>query len=331
MNPPKCTEYDYINFLIATPKHYSCTEAARVQPEQNNPPAHDSLNRLLYRLPADSEALWREAQPAVNKDQGILVIDDSTLDKPYARKMELVTRHWSGKHKQVVSGINLITLMWTDGDSHIPCDYRLYNKQHDGLTKNDHFQALIATAHERGFRPACVVFDSWYSSLKNLKTIRQYQWHWLTQLKSNRQVNLDKRGNQPVCELPISEKGTVVHLKGYGLIKVFKIVSPHGDIEYWATSDLSMNEGYRLKYAEWSWSIEVYHQGIKQFVGVERCFARKAVAQRNHMGLALRAFLRLERHRFLTGMSWFEAKTSIIREAVRAYLAQPLYTLNSTA
>ena len=85
MNPPKCTEYDYINFLIATPKHYSCTEAARVQPEQNNPPAHDSLNRLLYRLPADSEALWREAQPAVNKDEGILVIDDSTLDKPYAR------------------------------------------------------------------------------------------------------------------------------------------------------------------------------------------------------------------------------------------------------
>ena len=311
------------------PKHYSCTEAARVQPEQNNPPAHDSLNRLLYRLPADSEALWREAQPTVNKDEGILVIDDSTLDKPYAQQMELVTRHWSGKHKQVVSGINLITLMWTDGDSHIPCDYRLYNKQHDGLTKNDHFQALISTAHERGFCPKYVVFDSWYSSLKNLKTIRQYQWHWLTQLKSNRQVNLDKRGNQPVCELPISEKGTIVHLKAYGLIKVFKIVSLHGDIEYRATSDLSMNEGYRLKYAEWSWSIEVYHQGIQQFVGVERCFARKAVAQRNPMGLALRAFLRLERHRFLTGMSWFEAKTSIIREAVRAYLAQPLYTLTA--
>jgi hypothetical protein len=31
------------------------------------------------------------------------------------------------------------------------------------------------------------------------------------------------------------------------------------------------------------------------------------------------------------GISWFEAKTSIIREAVRAYLAKPLYTLNPTA
>ena len=331
MNPPKCTDSDYINFMIATPRVYSCTEAARVQPSDDNPPAHDSLNRLLYRLPADSEALWTEAEPAVNKDQGILVIDDSTLDKPYAQQMELVTRHWSGKHQQVVCGINLITLMWTDGDSQIPCDYRLYNKDTDGLSKNDHFQSLIATAHQRGFRPACVVFDSWYSSLKNLKTIRQYQWQWLTQLKSNRHVNLDKQGNRPIRELPISQTGTIVHLKGYGLIKVFKIVSPHGDIEYWATSDLSMNDLYRLKYAELSWSIEVYHRGIKQFVGVERCFARKAIAQRNHIGLALRAFLRLERYCFSNGISWFEAKTSIIRDAVRAYLAKPIYNLDSTA
>ena len=329
MNPPKCTEYDYINFVIATPRTYSCTEAARVQPPDDNRPAHDSLNRLLYRLNPDSESLWIEAAPSVKKDEGILVIDDSTLDKPYAQKMELVTRHWSGKHKQEVSRINLMTLMWTDGDSQIPCDYRLYDKQHDNLTKNDHFQALISTAHQRGVRPECVVFDSWYSSLKNLKTIRQYQWHWLTQLKSNRQVNLDKQGNQPVCELPISDKGTIVHLKGYGLIQVFKIVSLNGDIEYWASSNLSMNELYRLKYAKWSWSIEVYHRGIKQFVGVERCIARKAVAQRNHIGLALRAFLRLGRHRFLTGISWFEAKTSIIRQAVRAYLAQPIYTFTA--
>lgn len=74
-----------------------------------------------------------------------------------------------------------------------------------------------------------------------------------------------------------------------------------------------------------------YHRGIKQFVGVDRCFAHKAVAQRNHIGLALRAFLRIERYRFLTGIGWFEAKVSIIRDAMRAYLAKPIYTLNPTA
>jgi hypothetical protein len=39
----------------------------------------------------------------------------------------------------VVSGINLITLLWTDGDRHVPCDYRLFDKKKDSLTKNDHF------------------------------------------------------------------------------------------------------------------------------------------------------------------------------------------------
>ena len=53
-------------------------------------------------------------------------MDDSTLDKPYARKMALVTRHWSGTHWAVVQGINRVTLLWTNGDSYLPCDYRLY-------------------------------------------------------------------------------------------------------------------------------------------------------------------------------------------------------------
>jgi hypothetical protein len=330
MNPPKCNEYDYINFLVATPKSYSCVEGAKVHPLQENPPAHDAFNRLLYRLPPDPEKLWEESQPFVHPSRGVLVIDDSTLDKPYAQKIELVTRHWSGKHHDVVLGINLITLLWSDGDCHIPCDYRIYDKSNDGLSKNDHFQSLISQAHARGFSPQCVVFDSWYSSLKNLKILRRFGWHWLTRLKSNRLVDLDQQGNRPLSQLPISENGTVVHLKGYGFIKVFKIVTTDGDIEFWATSYLQMNELFRLKYAEISWAIEEYHRGIKQFVGVERCMLRQAKAQRNHIGLALRAFLRLERYCFKTGLSWFEAKTSIIREAVRAYLANPMYTLTPT-
>jgi len=80
--------------------------------------------------------------------------------------MELVVRHWSGKHHAVVSGINLTTLLWTDGDRHVPCDYRIFDMKKDALTKNDHFQAMVKAAQERGLRPACVVFDSWYASLE---------------------------------------------------------------------------------------------------------------------------------------------------------------------
>ena len=73
--------------------------------------------------------------------------------------------------------------------------------------------------------------------------------------------------------------------------------------------------------------IEEYHRGLKQFAGVERCQARAARSQRNRIGCAIRAFVRLEYHRFTTGVSWFAAKWGIVRDAVRKYLGQSLYKL----
>jgi putative transposase len=331
MTAPKCDAVDYINFLVATPRAVSGTEAARAQPAGADPPAHDAFTRLLHRLEPDAATLWAEVAPLVRPDGGILVLDDSTLDKPYARAMALVTRHWSGKHRRVVRGINLLTLLWTDGDALLPCDYRLYDKANDGLTKNDHFRAMLARAAARGFAPAMVVFDSWYASLDNLKAIRGHGWPWLTQLKANRAVNPDGQGNRPLGECAISETGTRVHLQGYGFVLVFRVVSRDGDTEYWATSELAMGELTRLKYAEWAWGIALYHRALKQHCGVERAQVRAAKAQRNPGECALRAFLRLEQHRLVTGISWWEAKTSLIREAVRRYLAHPRYTLTSTA
>ncbi len=327
MNAPKVEPDGYMDFLIATPKICSATEAARVQPAGPRPPAHDAFTRLLTRLEPDPETLWTDAEPQVRRDDGVLVIDDSTLDKPYATAIGLVTRHWSGKHRAVVKGINLVSLLWTDGDRHIPCDYRVYDAVHDGRTKNDHFRDMIDTARARGFRPRCVAFDGWYSSLDNLKAVRACGWVWLTRLKGNRLVNRDREGTRSLSATAISADGTEVWLPGYGLVKVFGIVAPDGDTTYWATNDLTMTALTRRQFAEFSWAIESYHRGIKQCVGVERCQCRSAVAQRNHIGLALRAFLRLEIHCFAAGVSWVEAKLSIVRDAVRKYLEQPRYRL----
>jgi putative transposase len=272
-----------------------------------------------------------EVEPLVQRRQGVLVIDDSTLDKPYASKMALVTRHWSGKHGRVVQGINLISLVWTDGDARLPCDFRIYNKAQDGLSKNDHFQYMIQQAQARGFEPELVAFDSWYRGLDNLKLLRQLNWPWLTQLKSNRQVSVDWTGNRAISDILIPLHGRVVHLEGYGWIKVFKIVGTNGDFEYWATSVFDMSLEACAFHVLDAWQVEVYHRGLKQFTGIERGQFRLEVSQRNHIGLAIRAFVRLEVHRLHYGISWFQSKAQIIRDAIRAYLAQPHLTLGSTA
>ena len=331
MNPPKCDEMDYINFLIAAQQVFSSVEASRTHPAGEQAPAHDAYTRLLKRLPPDSEMLWQEVEPLVERKVGVLVLDDSTLDKPYAAQMTLVTSHWSGKHGRVVRGINLISLIWTGTDCRLPCDFRLYHKAQDGLSKNDHFRDMLQQAAERGFEPELVAFDSWYSGLPNLKQLRNLKWHWLTQLKSNREVSLDRSGNRAIREIFIPIQGCLVHLKGYGWIKVFRTVGTNGDAEYWATSKLDMSIEQAAFYALDAWQVEVYHRGLKQFTGVERAQYRLEVSQRNHIGLAIRAFVRLEVHRLQAGISWFEAKTGIIRTAMRQYLAHPTITLQPTA
>lgn len=334
MNPPKATDLDYIHFLIAAQMVFSCTEAANSQPELPKAPAHDAFTRLLQRQPPDTAALWREVEPRVRPSEGILVLDDTTLDKPYARKIELVTRHWSGKHKRVVQGINLQTLLWSDGVAHLPCDCRVYDKPHDpqgGRTKNEHFRAMLEEAQERGFAPRYVLFDSWYGALENLKRIAGYGWHFLTRLKSNRLVNPDRTSNRPVCEVEVPTEGRPVHLKGFGWVRLFRTLAPDGEAEHWISNDLQLSVEQRDQLEHQSWGIETYHRQIKQHCGIERAQCRSARGQINHLLFSLRAFVRLEAHRLRTGTSLHEAKLSIIRDAVRDYLAQPTYTLASTA
>ena len=332
MNSPRATERDYIDFLIGTPREASACEAARVQPPDPTAPAHDAFTRLLARLEPDPETLWQEVRPHVRRGDSILVVDDTVLDKPYAHKMGLVGPFWSGKHQRVLRGINLVTLAWTDGDAVYPTDYRLVDPAEvPKRNKNEHFREMLVTAQARGFRPRYVCFDAWYSGKDNLKAVRSHGWHFLTQVRSNRRVDLDRTGNQAISAQPIAATGTVVHVEGFGLVKAFRIVAPNGDTEHWITNDLGLDDLGRVTYAERAWAIEEYHRGLKQCTEVERCPARLARSQRNHIGLALRAFVRLEWHRYRTGISWFEAKWSIIREAVRDYLSNPRYRFSSGA
>jgi len=186
-----------------------------------------------------------------------------------------MTRRWT----------SLTTLLWTDGLSSLPCDCRLHEK-------NDHFLSMLQTAKDREFRPRYVCFDSWYSSLDNLKPF---------------------------------------HLKGYGVVQVFRVVAANGDPEHWATSDLKMMEITRSDLARQVFATENYHCQLKPCCGVERAQVRSIKAQTCHILLSVRAFVRLEAHRLQTGISGYAAKADIIREAIRLYLRKPTILLEPTA
>ncbi len=339
MNPPRANDVDYINFLLASQGRYTCTEAARSQPEEKViRPSHDAFTRLLLRTPRDTGELWEEAEPMVSKDSGVLVLDDTTLDKPYSKKIALVTNHWSGKHNGVVRGINLVTLLWTDGKKLVPTDHRVYDKPFGGKTKNEHFRDMLHAARERGFDPAYTIFDSWYTSLDNLRELRDMGWNWFARMKENRLVAAATTTRNPslsdfnaISGIEIPRQGRVVILKDYGPVKVFRTPREDGELRYWATDDLEMDSKKRDELESMGWGIEVYHRGVKQCCGIEKAQVRTERSQRAHILFSLRAFLRLEANRLVRAVSWYEAKVSIIRAAVTTFLVHPTITLMPTA
>ena len=120
INLPKCTDLDYINFIISSSSVFSCTEAARCYSSTTSAPSHDCFTRLLQKQPSDSESLWAEVKKLVTPEEGYLIVDDTVLDKPYSEKIGFVRYQWSGKHHRTVKGIGLITLIWTDGMKILP-------------------------------------------------------------------------------------------------------------------------------------------------------------------------------------------------------------------
>lgn len=325
MNKQKCSEYLYVQFLIAAQNNFTATEFSKVSPIKNM--AHDSLTKMLSGEKLTPSILWKNVKGQVDMNSGFLIVDDSVLDKPRSEEVDLVHWQYSGAHHQVVKGIGLESLIWSDDtDYHIPIDFRVYDKDTDGKTKNEHFRDMISLAKYRGFSPEFVLFDGWYASLDNLKLLDKLDFKWITQLPKNRVVSTEPKKYFHLNELTVSKEGIVVHLKGYGFVKIFKKVSKERGVEYYATNDsnLSMSDVESI-YGK-RWKIEEYHQGLKQQCGIAKCQARSGRSQRNHIWCAIHAFLTLELYRIKNGTTWKEAKLSITRDSIHQYLLAPRFS-----
>jgi len=318
---------DYINFLVAAQCDVSCVKAAECFSEAGIVVSHDAFNRFLTRQSLPPETLWEEVEPFVEKRSGWLILDDTVLDKMHSEKIALTYFQWSGKHHKVIKGIGLITLVWTDGTNTFPIDYRIYDKDGDHLTKNEHLRSMVQTAANRGFEPYFVMFDSWYSSLENLKFIKRLGWRWFSRIKKNRMVNPDNTGNVQVSSLFIPEEGIEVHMKKYGFVKIFHTINKSGKDRYWATNCLEVDYIGRKNLQAICWAIENYHRALKELCCVEKCKIRKEKGQRSHINCSIRAFVRLQIVEKVQNITIYEAKWEIMKRAIVDYIQQPKYAL----
>lgn len=177
--------------------------------------------------------IWEAAEKEVIGTTGAIIADDVVLNKSRSGKMELTAWQYSGTEHDIVKGIGVLNFLWkNENDSTAPMDYRIYHPPTDGKTKNDHFREMLGLAKKRGVVPMAVLADTWYSSLDNLKYIRDLGWIWVMPLRKNRVVE----HKQKLENLEIPEEGSFIHLRGYGWITVYKFVASNGRIDYIGTN-----------------------------------------------------------------------------------------------
>ena len=241
--------------------------------------------------------------------------------------------YYSGKHHQVVKGINLITLYYTDPQGqNQPVNYRVYDKA-DGKTKNDYFLDMLEEVLSWGLKPAFVTGDSWYSCVKNLKTVKNHHLGFLFALESNRLVSVEKGSWVQVQTLDIPSDGLLVWLRDFGQVKLFRTHLKNQErhyVMYLPEYKNASDDGERYsacnqiefdKLHSQHWHIEQYHRAIKQVCNIESFQVRGKIAVKNHLFAAICGYVELQRLKAVDIISnCYKLRRELFNEIISSFI-----------
>jgi hypothetical protein len=342
--PHRCTRLDYCQFLLSSQGNYTMTHLA----EHTAAFSHDAVTRYLAGDRVTPAVLWAEVEPTlVPSPSGYLVFDDTVLDKNHSRQIDLVRKQWSGNEHHVIRGLGVVTCVYVNPelDRFWVVDYRLYAPEGphgDGKTKPAHVAEMLAAALDpahpayKGLPVRAVLMDTWYATRVLMRRIEDLGHVYYCPLKTNRLVDEGDGTYGTVAYVPVSalawsaaeaQRGKLVHLKDFPKghrVRLFRLALSAERTDYVATNDLPQDSAPAVRdVSGWRWKIEQLHREAKQVTGIERCQARRARSQRNHIGCALLVWARLKEVAEATGRSIYAVKSAPLTAYLRAELKAP--------
>ncbi|MGD1006434.1 MAG: hypothetical protein ABR980_04285 [Ignavibacteriaceae bacterium] len=60
-----------------------------------------------------------------SKKKTYLIIDDTIIAKPYSKELDLLSWIFSPSDRQYLYGINVVSVIWTDGNTRFPIGFRI--------------------------------------------------------------------------------------------------------------------------------------------------------------------------------------------------------------
>ena len=176
-------------------------------------------------------------------------------------------------------------------------DYRIHSKN----SKNKINLALELLSYARNqvrMKPEFVLFDSWYSSKKILKRIKDYGWYFVTRLKKNR-----KFGNTSLIKYKTNPYWMAKDRLSCGL----KVQIVRNGKQYFATNLMRLSKTEILNLYRIRQTIEEMNKLLK-FCGLNDCQARKIKALNKHVQCTILALTLLEQESRRQGHSIYSLK-----------------------
>lgn len=279
----------YLKGLLAVAEQATCTAIARLMKETS----HDNLSRILKDPKFRWQTLLRILALRIfgKLSDGWLIIDDTVIDKSFAKHIENLSWIYCSKKQRSILGLNLVLLCWSNGNFTIPLAFKIWKK---GCRKSKFDLALELLSYARNIlqiRPKYVTFDSWYASKQILKRLKKYRWIFYSQLKKNRLFN----GVQ-VCQYGRTRYFTAVGtiFDGYKVLVV-----KHGG-KYFVTNNLKCSKAELLAAYKTRWVIETLFRVLHNKLGLGQCQSRSLQCQTAHISLCLMGLLILERAKLET-------------------------------
>lgn len=306
--------------------------------------SHDRITRFLNASEFNSASLWKLVKPLVRqveREDAVLIIDDSILPKPYTDESELVCWHFDHTQQRSVKGINLLTTLYYGQNASLPVAFETVTKpdivvdkktgkpkRQAKLTKNDLYRKMLSACAANNLVFQYVLNDIWYAAAENMVFIKEtLNKDFVMPIKSNRKIALcpeDKASGRYVTVSTLEQDGPIhriIWLEGvaFPLLlsrQVFTNEDGTTGVLYLVSSDTALTYEQITTIYQKRWKVETYHKSLKSNLALTKSPTRVKRSQTNHIFASLVAFVKLESLSIKTKFNHFQMKARLYQAAL---------------
>ena len=162
--------------------------------------------------------------PLTSEDRrNVFIVDDSIFERKGAKKVELLAKVYDHASHCFTRGFRMLTLGWSDGVTFLPVNSCLLSSEKEDSRINDGWAVdsnsngakarryavkkstevipeLISDAIDAGIRANYVLFDSWFSSPKLIRSMKELGLDVVAMVKKSSKIHYCFQGHMRSCK-----------------------------------------------------------------------------------------------------------------------------------